>query len=197
VEAVKNIKNVTEWTLNFKLNVRDFMKLKLFFISILIGMSLQAQTSEIDATSDELNVIDQVDVAAPAPVNTTPPEPPAPVVAPAPVIIPRVYQTLMPNKKQHELTPAILATGATATDKPNPDIQRAKSVVRTGLTYAYGIGNNQSIGAELNYVSIVDRATQASIESSQKFNGLGNPAVHYKGLVNVFGVSLFGYSIHK
>lgn len=153
-------------------------------------MSLQVRAQD-SSGSDELDVIDELDT-----------DPPAPMVAPSsvavsasetPVVIPRVYQILMPNKKQHEVTPSIAATGLTAVDNRVDDVQYANSVVQTGVRYVYGIGNNQSVGAELNHLTHVNRTSFASVETSQKKNGLGNPSVHYKGVVNMVGISLFGY----
>lgn len=182
------------------------MKLKLFFIFILIGMSLQAQTQDSTVT-DELDVVDELDAdPGPAPVVVpVPPAPPAvkevatpptPVAAPAPVapvIIPRVYQILMPTKRQHELTPVIAAAGTTALDKRVDDVKYNYSVVQTGIGYVYGLGNNQSIGADLNYLSYVNRVTFGANEVSQKKYGFANPSIHYKGLFNISSVSIFGY----
>lgn len=185
------------------------MKLKLFFAFILLGLSLQAQTPPID-TSDELDVIDELDInpdtPAAAPIEPLPEVPaakpavaPTPVATPAPVVIviPRVYQTLMPTKKQHSLTPSISAVGASAIDKRNEDIKYLNSSVQTTLSYEYGLTNNQAAGLDLAYVSNINRVTFLSSETSEKSNGFGNPSVHYKALVNTLGISFFGYGSYS
>lgn len=203
--VVKNIKNAMELMLKFFESGAGFMKLKLFFVFLLIGLSLQAQTQPID-TSDELDVTDELDidpdVPLAAPAEPAIPAPPAkPVAAPTPVetpppvavVIPRVYQTLMPTKKQHAVTPAISAVGYSAIDKRNEDIKYMYSSVETAIAYEYGLTNNQAIGIDLSYVSNVNRVTFLSNESTEKLKGFSNPSVHYKALFNLFGVSFFGY----
>ncbi len=169
------------------------MKLKLFFILMLIGLSLQAQTQELD-TSDELDVIDELDINPDVPAAVVPAKTAVVETAtPTPTIIPRVYQTLMPLKKQHTVTPSIAAVGVSAIDKQNKDIKYMNSSVQTRISYEYGLTNNQAVGADLSYLSHINRISFLSTELSQKFNSLGNPSVHYKNLFNLSGISFMSF----
>jgi hypothetical protein len=182
----KNIKNVTEPRLNLR---RGFMNWKLFFCALLVGLSLQAQTqntSTDDELDDGLDIVEEKVPALPTPMLQTY----------------HVYQVLMPKLKQHELTPTVLSSGTTATDKNNQDMTYKQGFVQSTLSYFYGFKNNQAFGAQLDYFTGSTSVELGGASLSQGRTGIGNPSVHYKGLFHFTRVSIFtkvslGFKIEK